>query len=423
MTDRRRGNAGAHRYDASRPGRGVANNSDRLPIGRRVAYWRGRRRMSQQMFADRLGKSKSWVDKVERGVRSLDRVSVLQEIAAVLQIDTAVLFGRDAQPVEVTERAEGVQRIRVALSRYDIPLGRPAGRRPVLPVDRMLREVTHAWTTFQHARYQQVIDLLPDLLTDAQRTQAGDPAAGRVPLVEAYRITASLLVKVGDAELARLAADRAMIAATGDRTLVAAAAVQLGEVLRAAGQARVAKSALLAAAYRIAPPVIEHGTPAELALCGTLLVQAALAAAQYGDEPGAVELIDDAAGMADRVGEGHDHHRTGFGPTAVELARAAVSLELGDARDAISRHEKAVRRGGWRWLPTGHRAAHLVDAAQAYLQAGDPVNAGRVLVDVERTAPAEIRHRPDAREVLAQVARDPYAPEPVIHLAVTLGVG
>ncbi|RGC66955.1 hypothetical protein C5N14_21100 [Micromonospora sp. MW-13] len=57
---------------------------------------------------------------------------------------------------------------------------------------------------------------------------------------------------------------------------MAAAAVQLGQVLRESGRARLAKSAMLAAAYRIAPPVIEYGTPSELSLCGTLLVQAAL---------------------------------------------------------------------------------------------------------------------------------------------------
>src|SRR6188474_221472 len=57
---------------------------DDQPMGRRVAYWRNRRRMSQQLFADRLGKSKSWVDKVERGVRRLDRFSVIYEIADVL---------------------------------------------------------------------------------------------------------------------------------------------------------------------------------------------------------------------------------------------------------------------------------------------------------------------------------------------------
>src|SRR5690606_9762034 len=57
-----------------------------LPIGRRVAYWRQRRKMSQQVFADRLGKSKSWVDKIERGARRLDKFSVLYEIAEVLQV-------------------------------------------------------------------------------------------------------------------------------------------------------------------------------------------------------------------------------------------------------------------------------------------------------------------------------------------------
>jgi transcriptional regulator with XRE-family HTH domain len=388
-----------------------------------VAYWRGRRKLSQQVFADRLGKSKSWVDKVERGVRALDKVSTLQDIAAVLRIDTAVLLGRDAQPAEVSERTVDVERIRTALSRYEIALGRPAGRRPVLPVDRLTREVGHAWTTFQHARYPQVIDLLPDLLTDVQRTHAHQPEAARGPLVEAYRITAALLVKLGDAELAWLAADRAMAAATGDRVLVAAAAVQLGQVLRAAGRARTAKSVMRAAAYRIASPVIEYGTPPDLSLCGTLLIQAALAAAHYGDHAAVAELLDEAADLAERVGDRHDHHRTGFGPTAVDLARTAAAVELGDARDAVAWHEKTIQRDGWRSLSVEHRAAHLIDAARAYLQIGDPVAAGRVLTDAERIAPAEIRHRPAGRDVLAQAAHDPDAPATLTQLADALGVG
>ncbi|MFF5215947.1 helix-turn-helix domain-containing protein [Micromonospora sp. NPDC000442] len=394
-----------------------------LPVGRRVAYWRGRRKLSQQMFADRLGKSKSWVDKVERGVRSLDRLSTLQEIARVLRIDIAVLVGGNTEPAEVTHRAEGVESIRTALSRYEIPLGMPAGLRPVLPVDRMLREVGHAWTTFQYARYQQVIDMAPDLLTNAQRTYSQAPVTGRTPLVEAYRITAALLVKLGDAELAWMATDRAMLAATGDRELVAAAAVQLGQVLRMSGRTREAKSVMLAAAYRIASPVIESGAPAELSLCGTLLIQAALAAAQHGNEPAATELIDEAASMAERVGDGHDHHHTGFGPTAVALARTAAAVESGDARAAIAWHEKASRRPGWRWLPPEHRAAHLLDVARAYLHADDATTAARVLVEAERTAPAEIRDRPAGRELLTEIARDACAPSTITQLAVALGVG
>ncbi|WP_231931561.1 helix-turn-helix domain-containing protein [Micromonospora echinospora] len=399
------------------------DSSDVLPVGRRVAYWRGRRKLSQQVLADRLGKSKSWVDKVERGVRSLDKVSTLQDIATVLRIDTAVLFGRDVQPAAVVERAEGVERIRMALSTYEIALERPASRRPVMPAERLAREVAHAWTTFQYARYPQVVELLPQLVADAQRTYAHDPGRGRMPLVETYRVTAALLVKLGAPDVAWLAVDRAMIVAIGDRVLVAAAAVQLGQVLRASGRTKVAKSVMLAAAYRIAPPVVEFGDPAESSLCGTLLVQAALAAAWDGDDRTAVELLDEAAEMAARVGDGHDHYRTGFGTTAVDLARIVVAVERGDAEEAVTRHEQVTTRDGWSWLPAEHRAAYLVDVARAYLYADDPVNAGRVLMEADRIAPAEIRHRPAGRDALAQVAREPAAPAMIIQLAAILGLG
>ena len=287
-----------------------------MPIGRRVAYLRARRRLSQQSLADRLGKSKSWVDKVERGVRSLERVSTIRDIAAVLRVDAATLLGRDAEPAHVADDGEEVARIRGALSAYELVRDRPA---PVLPADRVARHVGYAWTAYQHARYPQVVELLPSLLSDVQRAHARDPVAGRVAVVEAYRVTAALLVKLDEADLAWLAADRAMAAATGDRVLVACAAVQLGQVLRASARTR---SVLLAAAYRIAPQDVDTGSPQELSLCGALLVQAALIAARCGDERTTGDLLDEAAEMAARVGDGHDHHRTAFGPTAVELARS-----------------------------------------------------------------------------------------------------
>ncbi|WBB96088.1 helix-turn-helix domain-containing protein [Solwaraspora sp. WMMA2080] len=39
------------------------------PIGRRIAQLRARRGLTQQVFANRIGKPHSWVDKVERGIR------------------------------------------------------------------------------------------------------------------------------------------------------------------------------------------------------------------------------------------------------------------------------------------------------------------------------------------------------------------
>ncbi len=246
----------------------------------------------------------------------------------------------------------------------------------------------------------------------------GDPTAGRL-VVEAYRVTAALLVKLDETDLAWLAVDRALAAATGDRVLVACAAVQLGQVLRSSARAR---SVLLTAAYRIAPPDVDAGSAQELSLCGALLVQAGLVAARCGDERTTGDLLDEAAEMAARVGDGHDHHRTAFGPTAVELARCAAAVEWGDRSAAIARHKQAIRRDGWRLLPVEHRAAHLVDAARAYLETDDPGNAARVLLDAEILAPYEVRRRPAGRDVLAQVARDPKVPAAIGELALSLGL-
>ncbi|GGM57156.1 transcriptional regulator [Micromonospora sonchi] len=343
-------------------------------------------------------------------------MSTIRDIAAVLRVDAATLLGRDARPADAVARSADIARVRGALSAYAVVRDRPT---PKVSVDWLVRQVGYVWTAYQHARYPQVVELLPRLLSDVDRAGARDPVAGRVAVVEAYRVTAALLVKLDETDLAWLAADRAVAAAKGDPVLVAAAAVQLGQVLRAFAWTR---SVLLAAAYRVAPPELATGSAEELSLCGALLVQAGLVAARSGDERATGELLDEAAEMAVRVGDGLDHHRTAFGPTAVELARCAVAVELGDGREAVARHRLAVRREGWRSLPVEHRAAHLVNAARAYLQADDPANAARVLLDAEMVAPYEVRRRPAGRDVLAQVARDPKAPAAIGELALSLGL-
>ncbi|MFF3865968.1 helix-turn-helix domain-containing protein [Micromonospora sp. NPDC001898] len=374
--------------------------------------------MTQQMLADRLGKSKSWVDKVERGVRALDRFSIVQDVAEVLRVDTSVLVDGGARPAGTAGAVEGLDGLRAALARYDTCL---PGPRP--STGELRRRVEHAWSTYQHAGYPQLVRALPGLLGDAQRARAAAPAGdGADLLVQVYRLTASVLVKLGEADVAWLAADRAMALAADDPLLAAVAAIPLGQALRASGRGGLAVAATLAAAHRIASPASYEGPPQELALCGTLLVEAALAAASSGDARGAGELADRAAEVAERVGDGHDHHRTSFGPTAVELARVAVAVALGDGGGAVSRHERATGRSTWGRLPVEHRAAHLVDAARAYLHVGDLLRAGRALVDADRTAPAEVRCRPLARTVIADLARGGPTPADVAHLAMVVGL-
>ncbi|WP_442934096.1 helix-turn-helix domain-containing protein [Micromonospora sp. CPCC 205561] len=238
------------------------------PIGRRVARWRTRRRMTQQMFADRLGRSKSWVDKTERGVRPLDRYPVIQEIARVLRVDPLVLLGEHHPTPTGVSLVDGVDGIRAALARYDDP-------RATASVAETGRHLAHAWLGYQHAHYAQVVRLLPGLLHAARGLRTGKPGL----LVQAYRVASSTLVKLGEPDLGWLAADRAMAAAGGDPALAGAAAVSVGQALRALGRDRLAT---VAAARRVAPAPVY----------GTLLLQAALAAAGCGDGHRAEELTE-----------------------------------------------------------------------------------------------------------------------------------
>ncbi|MFE9181875.1 helix-turn-helix domain-containing protein [Micromonospora haikouensis] len=401
--------------------------SRELPIGRRVARLRTRRRMTQQMLADRLGKSKSWVDKVERGVRALDRYTVIQDLAAVLRVDPVALLGRDALPSQAARAAaQGVDGLRAALDRYDAALTGPQAHQAAPPVGELDQRVRHAWLTYQHADYPQLLRVLPELLGETQHahTTQGDGAAEL--LVQAYRITSSVLVKLGVGDLGWLAADRAMSVAAGNPVLAASAAVPLGQALRALGRPGPALAVTVAAAHRIAPEARRDGPPPDLALHGTLLVQAALAAAGAGDERGAAELVDRAARIADNTGETgeeHDRHWTGFGPTAVRMARVAAAVELGNGGEAVFLHERVVGADHWRRLPAEHRAAYLLDAGRGHLRAGDPLAAGRAVVDADRTAPAEVRLRPVARTLLTDLARREPVPADVARLAAALGLG
>ncbi|MFC8298064.1 helix-turn-helix domain-containing protein [Micromonospora orduensis] len=379
--------------------------SDDLPIGRRVARWRVRRQMTQQMLADRLGRSKSWVDKIERGARPLDRYSVIQELAHVLRVDPEVLLGQQPQRTPAGS-LDGVDDIRAALARYDTP--EATQQTP----EEARRRVGHAWLTYQHAHYGQLVRVLPGLLDVVQG------AASPELLVQAYRITSALLVKLGEADLAWLAADRAMTAAGDDPALAATAAVSVGQALRAAGRDCLALTATLAAANRVRP----QRSPGEWAVAGTLLLQAALAAAGCGEHRRADELTDRAAGVAASLRGYDDQHRTSFGPVAVEMARVLVAAQRGDADAALIRHPTVVRREAWRRLPAEYRGAYLLDVARAYLHTGDLRGAARALVDADSIAPAEVRWRPLARTLIADVARAKPAPAGVARLATLVGL-
>ena len=65
--------------------------------GERIAVYRRRRGLSQTVLAGLIGRSESWLSQVERGIRAVDRLSVLLDIVRILHIDVESLVGRPWQ--------------------------------------------------------------------------------------------------------------------------------------------------------------------------------------------------------------------------------------------------------------------------------------------------------------------------------------
>src|SRR5215469_9355360 len=148
--------------------REVHAGMDDRELGRRIGYWRRRRKLTQAVFADRIGRSKSWVEKVERGERSADRLSVLDPICEVLQIHLSTLIGEEpGRRTPVCLDGGEMERIRSALERYSF-----STKEDTPDLAALRRKLYHLWASFEFANYQVMGARLPGLLNGAQAAHA-----------------------------------------------------------------------------------------------------------------------------------------------------------------------------------------------------------------------------------------------------------
>jgi hypothetical protein len=167
------------------------------------------------------------------------------------------------------------------------------------------------------------------------------------------------------------------------------------------------------------------GTPApeRLSVYGTLLLEAALAAAHLGDGATMRDLVLDAENAAAELGGDFNHYWTCFGPTNVQLHKAAAAVHMGDGRAAIATHE-SLDVDSFAALPAERRADHYLHIAHAYIQIGEPHPAARLLLAADQAAAPEVRFRPSGREVLTELLRQMHTdpPAPIRSLAEQLHI-
>jgi hypothetical protein len=296
----------------------------------------------------------------------------------------------------------------------------------------MHKAVSHAWLTYQHAKYGVLARTLPKLLRDAQAADSAhantiDARDAAHLLGQVYQIASSALRKVGEHELSWLAADRSIAVSqrAGDQLLAGLASYRVGSALRALGRIRPSLEVNVNIANRLAVGPSNDGLKeGRLSVYGMLLLNGAMAAAQIGDSATVRDLLCGAEQASLELGGDFNHYWTSFGPTNVQLHRCATAVELGEGRTAVDTHEK-IDVVGFNALLPERRAHHYLDIARGYNQIGNVDKASEMLLEGDRLAPAEIRCRPLAHEVLSDVLRRTRGtpPAPIAELAEQMGVG
>jgi transcriptional regulator with XRE-family HTH domain len=209
-----------------------------MSVGERIAIYRRRRGLSQLALANMIGRSEAWLSQVERGIRHVDRVSVLIRLAQVLKVTVEDLIG---QPLSLAPNGgiefRAIPALRAALTDYELipaTFGVATGDGPTRDLPSLRRNVDQANRLYQAAHYEEAGLLCSRLIGEAQRATrelTGDDRRGAFGvLAETYHITSKTLTKVGEAEMAWIAAERSLPAAQSAELplLLAASAYHLG---------------------------------------------------------------------------------------------------------------------------------------------------------------------------------------------------
>jgi transcriptional regulator with XRE-family HTH domain len=401
-------------------------------IGRRVRYWRQRRNLDRKTFADRVGRSPSWVDKIEAGERALERLSMIERVAEALSIPVEVLTDHDAadRAEDCVDAAE-VHAIRAALAAYPA-LGTPQADR-LRPLSTVARQAEYLDLVYTTSGFTVVAQHLPELITDAQLHARAAPPADQLDahrtLVTAYRLASSMLLKLVDNEraadndIAWLAADRAMqtALATGDLWSLARATRSVARAMTASRQRSHAQDALLAMTD-LMRPALTQDVENLLALFGMLFLAASMTAAESEDAALAQQMHEEAMAAATRLLPTHATHNTFFGPTNVAIHRVAALVRLHENGHALE-FARTIDPAKVKRLSPERKVSFLLDLVEAHASTSQYPKAVRLLEQAERTAPQEVRGRPIAHGLLRSLLHNTAGDEGRIVRQMALRAG
>ncbi len=393
--------------------RGMTEN---LTIGERVAWYRRRRGMSQEALAGLIGRTSDWLGKAENNRIELDRLSVIRRLADALDVSLGDLIG---EPTLLDWTADSgvstVPALRAALMDYRqlTPLlSAPAPDSEPPALDELERELRAVFDAYQASRFGFAAGRAPLLLADAllaARQYDGDQRIRAHELLAlSYQAAASVLTKLGESDLAWIAAERGLTAAqaTGNHAITGSLFRSVAFALLSTGRHEPAMQLTEAGAAYLQPHLTDDDGNLQ-SVYGTLFLAGSMAAARAENRAATRSYLQEAEEAANRLGGDRNHLWTAFGPTNVTIHRVNTAMELGDVQIAMDLGPD-LDTGA---LPTERRVRHLLDVARAYNLTNRRDAAAATVLDAERLAPEQVRHHYLARQlVLTWVRNSPGRP-------------
>lgn len=383
--------------------------SDTLSVGERIAWYRQRRGMSQQVLAGLVGRTADWLSKIENNRIDLDRLSVLQSLASALDVTVGDLIG---EPSLLDWSADSgrstVPALRNALMDYRQITPLLGGAQPAPPpeLDALARNVGQVWDAYQDSRYGYVTSRLPSLLAEAQSAGRAYLGEGRERatslLAMTHQAAAMILTKLGETDLAWIAADRGLVMAQDSGNPVVVGSLFRSVTHSLLSNGRYAEAVQLtqdAAAYL--QPGLATATPEYLSIYGTLFLAGSMAAARNEDRATTRTFLAEAEDSARRLGADANYVWTAFGPTNVAIHQVSTAVELGDLQVAVDLGPRVDVSA----LPVERRIRHQIEVARAYSAWNRRDEALTILLNAERDAPEQIQHHFITRQLVLRWVR------------------
>jgi tetratricopeptide (TPR) repeat protein/DNA-binding XRE family transcriptional regulator len=392
--------------------------TEKLTIGERVAWYRRRRGMSQEVLAGLVGRTADWLQKAENNRIELDRLSVIRSLARALDVSIGDLIG---EPMlldwTADSRSRTVPALRAALMDYSqlsplLAVGDNDGEPPTL--DHLAQRLDAVFDAYQQSRFgyvtAQASGLLQDTAAAARVTDGRAAEQAHELLAFSYQAAASVLTKLGEADLAWIAAERGLAAAqaTGNPVVIGSLFRSVAHTLLATGRYRPAVELVDRGADALGGE-LGRGDPRMLSVYGSLFLTGAMAASRAEDRSTTNGFLQEAQEAAERLGQDANHVWTAFGPTNVAIHRVNTAMELGDVQIALDLGPTVDTAA----LPAERRVRHALELARAYSARNRRDEGLAVLLAAEQTAPEQVRHHFISRQlVLTWIRQRPRKPDP-----------